>query len=268
MPSQPSIEAAGNPCFARVVKKVLPMSDRRANLDELHRLTEIFRQLGADYPESWARSQLEVHQPTPASCGKHFNTASRNEMSPPAFNIRHGTLLNVTGRPVRWERITFLPADVSLSGDDAQYGHPLKDCLSSSNPQVRAMVAPHQDAPWALGRILFLFGSHLLSDINEFRSEVCLYVQAFMAVLHDLDNLTIPFVCGDYFCESSLMFSSDESLSANTKNLIAKAFWSLLLSSPMEIEDYESCMLHAKIGNGRIRFGVSGGQPFIVDTNE
>ena len=35
------------------------MSRRNVNPDELRRLTEIFRQYGANDPESWARSQLE-----------------------------------------------------------------------------------------------------------------------------------------------------------------------------------------------------------------
>lgn len=35
------------------------MVRRRANLEELRRLTEVFRQNGAPDPEQWARSQLE-----------------------------------------------------------------------------------------------------------------------------------------------------------------------------------------------------------------
>src|SRR3569623_222381 len=100
-------------------------------------------------------------------------------MRHPAFNIKHGTLTNVTGRPARTDLITFLPADVVLSGDpDAiSFSHPLGAYLPQSSAEARAMVKPHEDAPWTLGRILFLFGRHLLDDINQYRYDVCLYFQ-------------------------------------------------------------------------------------------
>lgn len=188
-------------------------------------------------------------------------------MSTPTFQIRHGALLNVTGRPVGTENVTFVPADVALAGEDSHYSHPLKDFLLHGSPVARSLIQPHQDAPWALGRILFLFGTHLLDDINEFRSEVSLYIQGFVAVIPAMENLSIPFLCGDSFCESSLMFSSEPSLATEIKDLIASAFWSLLLSNPTELAEYECGMLHAKIGCGRIRFGVEAGEPFFVDTN-
>ncbi len=59
----------------------------------------------------------------------------------------------------------------------------------------------------------------------------------------------------------------DKMAAARRKGKWGGGFWSLLLSSPSELEEYECSMLHSKIGNGRIRFGVSGGDPFLVDTN-
>jgi hypothetical protein len=188
-------------------------------------------------------------------------------MNTPSINIRHGKLLNITGRPVRTGCITFLPADVELAGSDAQYSQPLKDYVSKKSPKARSTIQSNVDAPWALGRILYLFGGHLLSDLKEFGSELnhSLFCQSFMAVLHDDDNLSIPFVCMDYFCESHLRFSSDQSLSATTKDKIAESFWGLLLSDSAELEDYECSLLHSKIGSGQIRFGVADGEPFLFD---
>lgn len=39
------------------------MARRRADPEELRQLTELFRQIGADDPEAWARSQLEERIP-------------------------------------------------------------------------------------------------------------------------------------------------------------------------------------------------------------
>ena len=186
------------------------------------------------------------------------------------FQIKHGTLHNVTGRPVKTEAVTFLPADASLAGDrgEIRFSHPLSDYLQSSNPEAKAIITPHEDAPWTLGRILFLFGAHLLDDFNEFRSSVCMYSQSFIAVMHEMEDLAIPFECGERACQSGLKFSSEDSLSAELKDLIANSFWSLLLSNPTEVEDYECSMLHQRMGCGRIRFGIDGGVPFLVDTKK
>lgn len=189
-------------------------------------------------------------------------------MGTPAFRIQHGTLIDVTGRPVRAQEVTFVPAEVVLAGENVYVSHPLKDYMAGCQAEAKLMIKPHEDSPWTLGRILFLFGSHLLDDINEFRSELRLFYQSFIVVFHEMDNLSIPFCCLDDFCESYLMFSSEESLSTDMKDRIAKSFWTLLLPGPTDVEEYECGMLHSKIGNGRIRFGVAGGETFVIDTNK
>lgn len=124
-----------------------------------------------------------------------------------------------------------------------------------------------QDAPWTLGRILYLFGRHLLADFDEFRSDKSCFMQGFMAVLHDQEQLAIPFICSDRYCESALMFSDDDPPDAPVQERVSADFWSLVLSDPFDLEDYECGMLHSDVGGGRIRFGVESGEPFLIDTS-
>src|SRR4051794_3954239 len=72
--------------------------------------------------------------------------------------VRHGTLLNVYGRPVRHGGYTFMPADVALDGGSFSFDYRLGDHLSASVPLLlRRPVKDGFDAASVRARIPGLF---------------------------------------------------------------------------------------------------------------
>lgn len=181
-------------------------------------------------------------------------------MADPSFRIQHGELDDITGAPRRFDDATFIPARVRLSGSCFSFSHPLHEYANLILPGMDNIVHPGNDAPWVLGRLMSLF--HAAPSSPEFRPEKSCFRESFVAVLHSYDNLTVPFVCTDYYCKSSLIFSADDQPDPSIQELIAIRFWSLLFSDAPDVVDYESRMFHSGACIW-IRFGIDDGEPFI-----
>lgn len=186
-------------------------------------------------------------------------------MTEPKLKIKHGELLDVTGRPLRFEDVTFVPANVSLNGTSFSFSHSLDTYAAKTNLATRSLVKPGDDAPWVLGRLMFLFNAQL--DSAEFRPEKSCLQESFIAVLHSYDNLAVPFGCIDHYCRTSLMFSSEDAPSAEIQDFIAERFWTFLLSEPSALVDYEARMFHSGACIW-IRYGVESGEPFMIETED
>lgn len=162
--------------------------------------------------------------------------------------------------PRRHHTITFVPARVTLNGFESAF--PLKDYMAGAPAGTKALVRPDHDAPWVLGRLIRLFGTPQVPE--EDRVEKSFFVASFLAVLHEHDNVAVPFECSDYYGRSTLTFSSDDAPDHTMQRALADAFWDLLLAEPADLADYQDRMHHP--GDGIwIRFGVEDGEPFMMD---
>lgn len=181
-------------------------------------------------------------------------------MTKPTFNIQHGKLFDVIGRPHRIEDVTFLPASVELNGSSFSFSHHLYEYTKLIPAGMDSIVHPGNDAPWAFGRLMTLF--NMSPSSAECRPEKSCFHESFVAVLHSHENLTVPFHCTDYYCKSALIFSDCNPPDQAVQELIATRFWSLLFSDVPNVVDYESRMFHSGACIW-IRFGVSDGEPYI-----
>ncbi|WP_425618630.1 hypothetical protein NA78x_002339 [Anatilimnocola sp. NA78] len=186
-------------------------------------------------------------------------------MTHSAFEIRHGEFHDVIG-PVRcWSEIAFVPARVTLHGSSFSSVFPLNEFTAGVSPATKALIRPGEDAPWVLGRLIRLFLTERIPE--DQRSEKSCFFACFVAVMHQRGNLAIPFEVSDYYGRTSLMFSSEDAPSQELQAEIATAFWSLLMSEPAELEDYEDRMDHVGAGVW-IRFGVENGEPFMFEDSD
>lgn len=151
-------------------------------------------------------------------------------MNEPKLKIKYGELLDVAGRPVRFEDVTFVPANVSLNGTSFSFSHSLDIYAAKTNLATRSIVKPGEDAPWVLGRLMFLFNAQL--DSTEFRPEKSCLSESFVAVLHSHDNLAVPFGCLDHYCRTSLMFSSEDAPARRFKTSLPRGFGHSCCQSP------------------------------------
>lgn len=175
-----------------------------------------------------------------------------------SIQIRSGKLNDVLGPAALHEGIAFVPADVEFSG--YENGPALAETLVDAEPAVRAIVRPGEDAPWASGRIQRVF--HQRQNPESERGEKCCMWFTFLAVIiKDGCALGIPFICTDDYGKTNLLFGDDPHPGAETMQTIANAFWSLLLASPGDLEDYIDRMEHLGAGV-TIEFGVEDGEPF------
>lgn len=181
-------------------------------------------------------------------------------MADPTLKIRHGELNDITGCPQRFEDDTFIPARVTLNGSSFPFSHALHEYADLIPSGMDSIVHPGNDAPWGFGRLMTLFNATPASP--EFRPEKSCFHESYVVVLHAHDNLTIPFHCTDYYCKSSLIFSTHDPPESSMQELIARRFWSLLFSDATDVADYESRMFHSGACVW-VRFGIDGGEPFI-----
>jgi hypothetical protein len=73
-------------------------------------------------------------------------------------------------------------------------------------------------------------------------------------------------VCTDYYGRTGLMFSPegpDQTMQAK----IAAAFWSFLLESPNDLEDFEATVYHSGAGVW-MHFGCRDGDPCYDESDE
>src|SRR5688500_6019035 len=98
------------------------------------------------------------------------------------MEVRHGTLLNVYGTPVRHEGYTFMPAAVRLDGSSFGFHeHLAEHATSPLPPSLRVPLARGFDAAWVRARIPVRFG--VTPELSEV--EKTLLCQGFAAVTAD-----------------------------------------------------------------------------------
>jgi hypothetical protein len=174
------------------------------------------------------------------------------------FAMRHGDLMGVHGRPVKSGDWTLLGAAVGLAGHSFSLGHSLEDFLQPpalAPIPLRASLKEGFDAAWVRARIPRLFG--FPPDYAE--GDKSVFHEGFVAVTPDL-AVGYPFVFTDYYACSRLMFS-DEGPAPEIKGEIAAAFWSALLESPDDLEDFEITIHHFP-WPGAMVLGCSAGRVY------
>jgi len=121
-------------------------------------------------------------------------------------------------------------------------------------------VRGKENAVWIVGRILFAF--RLVHEPGAQRSEKSCMDQAFVAILHEEENLTIPFDVSDIYGRAGLWFSTNDGPSAATQKAIADAFYDFLLDEPLNVVDYEDRFYH-DAGGSMVEFGNERGEPYM-----
>lgn len=181
-------------------------------------------------------------------------------MPDPAFDIRHGTLVDVIGSPIRHNATTLVPAIVELSGSGFSPDHKFAEWCAKTGHRAASTTVIDEDAPWILGRLIYLFNAE--NTPEDDRGEKCCFHLSFIAILHDHSNIAVPFDCSDFYGRTALWFSSDDEPPEDLRAEIADALYELLLDSPDSIADYDNRMYHSGAGCWA-RFGVSMGQPYM-----
>ena len=176
------------------------------------------------------------------------------------MNVRHAKLRNVYGRAAKHSGFTIVPADVELEGTMFRPSSRLNELPSDRIPPVlRVPVAEQFDVAWVRARLPVAFGC--TPEPSEV--EKTFLLQGFVAV-QDGADAGVAFECSDYYGKSSLTFSqaeSDESL----KGRITDAFWSILLSEPDALADFNGRFDH--IGAGiTLEYGCENGEPYCIES--
>src|SRR5690606_12521782 len=94
------------------------------------------------------------------------------------------------------------------------------------------------------------------------RGEKSCFYASFLAILHENDNLAVPFECSDYYARSALTFSTLDPPDEEIQKTIADAFWGLLLADPTDVADCQNKLYHSGAGVW-IKFGIEHGEPFM-----
>ncbi len=188
-------------------------------------------------------------------------------MNPDSINVRFGELEDVIGPARRYADISIVPAKVQLTGSMLTNGPHFEEYLKEHKlpADIKALIRPGEDAPWACGRIQRVFSLPQLPE--EERAEKSCMGFSFLAALQEDGQLVgIPFECTDYYGRSLLMFSGD----APPQPLIDRitnAFWQILLAEPQELAEYADHYYHSGAGI-EVRFGIRDGEPFVEEVAE
>jgi hypothetical protein len=171
------------------------------------------------------------------------------------LHIQFGKLLGAFGKPAAHEGYTFGPAKIELSGKSFTIGFDLADSIAGRPPVILARpLRKNYDAAWVRARLPRVFGfTPELSDMEKSLLDV-----GFVAAPNG-SSVGIPFVCTDYYGRTGLTFSPDGP-DAGTKAKIAAAFWSLLIVSPEDLEDFAATVMHPGAGVW-MHFGCKSGVP-------
>lgn len=182
------------------------------------------------------------------------------------MNVRHATLLNVYGRPAKFGNVTIVPAQVELEGRSFRSSFPLAVVPASRIPAVlKRPIANQYDVAWVRARLPHAFG--VWPEQSEI--EKTLLCEGFVAVIQGQDETegpieAIAFWCSDHYGKTSLIFSDAEQDEV-AKAAAADAFWSVLLSEPEMLEDFEATVRHLGAGVN-LHFGCDNGQPFCHES--
>jgi hypothetical protein len=188
-------------------------------------------------------------------------------MDTSSIDIRYGEFKDVLAHPRQLNNVTLIPAVIGLTGPMLTNGSFLDEYLQKQRlpVEVRALIRLREDAPWACGRIQYLFSLPQVPE--EDRGEKCCMAFEFLAALEVDGKLTgVPFWCSDYYGRSVLIFSG-AAPPEDVINTIAAAFWGILIENPTELIDYTDRFSH--LGGGfDVEFGVEDGEPFMREVRE
>jgi hypothetical protein len=183
-------------------------------------------------------------------------------MDTSSIEIRFGEFDDVAGPARRHEEVTIVPATVRLMGYSMTNGSYLDEFTTSQgvSAEIKALIHPGEDAPWACGRIQRVFSLPQVPE--EDRAEKSCMGFSFLAVLQEEGKLIgVPFECTDYYGRSVLLFSS-AAPPREVMHRVAKGFWSNLLDKPHDLPDYNDRF--SQLGGGfEVAFGVRDGEPFL-----
>jgi hypothetical protein len=176
--------------------------------------------------------------------------------------IQYGNLLNVFGQPAKHDDFAFMPATVKLNGNGFSIDFRLADIVGKRPPAILARPIKQQyDAAWVRARIPRVFGfTPELSEVEKSLLDI-----GFIAVEAE-SSVGIPFELTDYYGKTGLMFSP-EGPDQILQTKIAKAFWSLLLQSPDNLDDFESTVFHPGAGIW-MHFGCRDGIPSYEESED
>jgi len=176
------------------------------------------------------------------------------------MKIRHATLLDVYGRAAKHGGYSIMAADVDLEGSMFSFSFSLSELPSARIPPIlRLPVQQGYDVAWVRARLPHAFG---FTPEPAECEKTMLYV-GFVAVAEGQDE-GIAFQCSDVYGKTSLMFSEAET-EETAKAQVADAFWSILLSEPNELEDFETPVMHLGVPL-TLHFGCKDGEPYCRET--
>lgn len=170
--------------------------------------------------------------------------------------VQHGTVTRLEGPVHRHGDVRFLRADADVASVTCSSAYPLLAFAKGKRSKLPASVRRQDDAPWILGRLMALFEVEVVPE--QERGEKSCFSETFVAILPG--DVAIPFECSDRYCRSDLYLSDD--IPPETRALIARSWWGLLLSQIRDVRDYSDWLCH--IGAGFwIQFGIRKGRVFI-----
>lgn len=175
----------------------------------------------------------------------------------------HGAVRRELASPAIFNGVRIVPAEVELKHPDGSFSgsHPLSAELRSVPPEIRAFIPPRADAVWVRGRVQRIFG--VVPPPEDMRVEKSFVEYAFAARLPAREDT--PFECVDHYGKTALVFSSGSARPPESDcDLIARAFWQLLLADPRDVSDFVDEMVHPG-ACVTIDFGIQGGLPFVSE---
>jgi hypothetical protein len=176
--------------------------------------------------------------------------------------VRHGTLLNVYGRPAKLGGYTFLPADLQLDGRSFDLEYRLCDhFVAPAPPIVRIPIEQGFDAAWVRARLPSLFG--FTPELAEV--EKSLLYAGFVAVPEG-ESFCYPFISTDHYGRSALMFS-DAGPGDAVKRSIADAFWDALALDAEDLTDFAERVYHTG-AMVWLDFGCESGRLYCEESAE
>lgn len=178
------------------------------------------------------------------------------------IHVEFGALSNVFGKAATHDGFSFVPAIVELDGDSFSRAFDLRDAVGPHPPASLARpIEHHYDAAWVRARLPRVFA--FTPQIAEM--EKSLLDVGFVTVAEG-SAVGFPFVCTDYYGRTGLMFSPEGPDQA-TQTKIAAAFWSLLLDSPDDLEDFEAAVFHLGASIW-MHFGCADGEPYYRESHD
>lgn len=157
---------------------------------------------------------------------------------------------------------TFVPAAIELAGNCFVSEFDLRDAVGEHPPAILAHLIEHAyDAAWVRARLPRVFG--FTPEPSE--GENSLLDVGFVAVPSG-NSVGLPFCCSDYYGRTGLVFSPDGP-DRDTQAKIAAAFWSLLLESPDDLEEFTATVYHLGAGVW-MHFGCENGELSYSESDE